>query len=214
MRRLALAFGAWLVCSLPAAADDHRLVSVRTIEPPLLEEIRYATAYNFTGQVLYSVPGAWVHREAAAALQAVQRELAAQGLGLKIYDGYRPLSVQQKMWDLVRDERYVSNPAVNKGRHTRGTAVDVTLVDRAGNELEMPSAFDDFTEAAHRDAKTMSAVQRGNMRTLEAVMARHGFEPYPYEWWHFDFREWKTYPVLDISFARLARGDGEAEPEP
>jgi D-alanyl-D-alanine dipeptidase len=126
---------------------------------------------------------------------------------LKIYDGYRPLSVQQKMWDLVRDERYVSNPAVNRGRHTRGTAVDVTLIDRMGNDLDMPSTFDDFTEAAHRDAKTMTATQRANMRKLEAAMAAHGFEPYPFEWWHYDFRGWKNYPVLDISFPALANGE-------
>ncbi len=137
-------------------------------------------------------------------LAAVQAELAKEGLGLKIYDGYRPLSVQQKMWDLIRDERYVSNPAVNRGRHTRGTTVDVTLVDKMGNELEMPSAFDDFTEAAHRDSKTMTPGQRANMLKLQAVMAKHGFEPYSFEWWHFDFRDWKDYPVLDISFEDLA----------
>ncbi len=207
MRRALLA--TWLAASaaLQAAPIEHHLVDVGTIRPPLLEEIRYATRYNFTGQVLYPFPRAYVHSDVAAALHAVQADLAKEGLSLKIYDGYRPLSVQQKMWDLVRDERYVSNPAVNKGRHTRGTAVDVTLVDKMGNDLDMPSPFDDFTEASHRDSKAMTARQRTNMLKLQSAMTRHGFEPYPFEWWHYDFHRWKNYPVLDITFEALARGE-------
>jgi D-alanyl-D-alanine dipeptidase len=214
MKRLALLLCLVASGALRAAPIAHGLVDARTIQPPLLEEIRYATRDNFTGEQLYPFPAAFVHRDVAAALQAVQADLAKRGLALKIYDGYRPLSVQQKMWDLIRDERYVSNPAVNKGRHTRGTAVDVTLVDKVGNELPMPSPFDDFTEAAHRDSKAMTATQRANMLTLQDVMTRHGFEPYPYEWWHFDFRNWKSYPVLDISFDALARGEKTTEPVP
>lgn len=214
MRRLALAVALAVSAALRAAPIEHHLVDVRTIQPPPLEEIRYATRCNFTGSQLYPFPAAFVNRDVAAALTAVQADLAKQGLALKIYDGYRPLSVQQKMWDLIRDERYVSNPAVNKGRHTRGTAVDVTLVDKVGNELPMPSPFDDFTEAAHRDSKTMTPTQHANMLTLQDVMTRHGFEPYPFEWWHFDFRNWKSYPVLDISFDALARGEKTTEPAP
>lgn len=194
-----------------AEPAEHGLVSLREVEPPVLEEIRYATRCNFTGQALYPFPSAWVHRDLIAPLAAVQSELAKEGLCLKLYDGYRPLSVQRKMWDLVRDERYVSNPAVNRGRHTRGTAVDVTLVGRMGNELEMPSSFDDFTEAAHRDSKAMTPVQRANMMKLQDVMARHGFEPYPFEWWHFDLKGWKAYPVLDVPYPDLANGGKTAE---
>lgn len=211
MRRLFLA--AWLVAAaaLQAGPVETHLVDVETIRPPLLEEIRYATRYNFTGEALYPFPKAYVHRDVAAALRAIQSDLAKSGLGLKIYDGYRPLSVQQKMWDLIRDERYVSNPAANKGRHTRGTAADVTLVDKMGNDLAMPGPFDDFTEAAHRDSKTMTPAQRANMLKLQDAMARRGFEPYPFEWWHYDFHGWKNYPVLDISFEALARGETSAE---
>jgi zinc D-Ala-D-Ala dipeptidase len=197
--------------SLRAAPIAHHLVSVATIQPPLLEEIRYATRHNFTGETLYPISAAFVQRATAAALARVQDDLAKEGLGLKIYDGYRPLSVQQKMWDLIRDERYVSNPAKNHGRHTRGTAVDVTLVDKLGNELAMPTPFDDFTEAAHRDSKTMSHRQRANMEKLQDVMTRHGFDPFPFEWWHFDLRDWKKYPVLNVSFEDLARGETTTE---
>lgn len=206
--------GILLTARLGAAPIAHELVDVATIQPPPLEEIRYATTHNFTGEVLYPFPAAFLHRNAATALAKVQAALAKEGLGLKIWDGYRPLSVQQKMWDLIRDERYVSNPAVNRGRHTRGTAVDVTLVDKLGNELPMPTTFDDFTEAAHRDAKTPTSAQRANAKKLEAVMIRHSFDPYPFEWWHFDLRDWKSYPVLDISFEALRRGDRTTEPAP
>ncbi|HEY8901858.1 MAG TPA: M15 family metallopeptidase [Chthoniobacterales bacterium] len=211
-RGLALLFV--LAASLQAAPIEHHLVDGATIQPPLLPEIRYATRYNFTGEVLYPAAKFFVHRDTAAALAAVQADLAKEGLGLEIYDGYRPLSVQQKMWDLVHDERYVSNPAVNRGRHTRGTAVDVTLVDKMGNALDMPSSFDDFTEAAHRNSPAMTPLQRANMRKLEDVMTHHGFEPYPFEWWHFDLKNWKTYPVLDISFDALGRGEATTEPVP
>jgi len=211
MKRAFLA--AWLIAvALRADPGGNHLVDVSTIRPPLLEEIRYATRHNFTGEALYPFPAAFVHRDVAAALARVQADLTKEGLGLKIYDGYRPLPVQQKMWDLIHDERYVSNPAVNKGRHTRGTAVDVTLIDRMGNDLVMPSPFDDFTEAAHRDSKTMTREERANMKKLEDVMTRHGFEPYPFEWWHYDFHGWPKYPVLDVSFGEL-RKERESVPE-
>jgi len=212
MRWPALVF--LLPASLWAAPVAHHLVDAGAIQPPPLEEIRYATRNNFTGEVLYPVAKAYVHRNTAEALTKVQADLAAEGLGLKIYDGYRPFSVQQKMWDLIHDERYVSNPAVNRGRHTRGTAVDVTLVDKRGNELPMPSPFDDFTTAAHRDSSVMTPEQRANMMRLQDVMTRHGFEPFPFEWWHYDLHGWQKYPVLDISFEALARGETTAEPVP
>lgn len=190
----------------PNAAPEHHLVNVNTIQPPLLQEVRYATTYNFTGQVLYPFPAVYLRQEVAEALALVQAELAKEGLGLKIYDGYRPLSVQEKMWKILPDERYVSNPAKNKGKHTRGTAVDVTLVDHLGNELEMPTPYDDFTNLAHREAaSSWTTVQRKNSRRLEEVMKKHGFIPFPFEWWHFDYKTWESCPPLDVSFEELAR---------
>lgn len=171
---------------------------------PPVRDVRYATTDNFTHTRLYPLPKVFLHRDTARALEEVQAELAACGLGVKIYDGYRPLSVQWKMWNLIRDERYVSNPAVNRGRHTRGTAVDVTLVDRHGRELPMGTAFDDFTDRAHPDCAALPETVKRNRRMLAKVMTRHGFEVYPYEWWHFDLKGWKSYPVLDVGIDRLA----------
>lgn len=185
-------------------AKAQELVNIRAVQPQMLEEVRYATKYNFTGEALYPFPAVYIHKDLVEPLRKVQEELAEKGLGLKIYDGYRPLSVQQKMWDLIRDERYVSNPAKNKGRHTRGTAVDVTLVDRMGNELKMPTGFDDFTEKAHRKMMSWSAEERANAELLEAVMVKNGFIAYPYEWWHFDYQGWEGHEPQDISFEELA----------
>jgi D-alanyl-D-alanine dipeptidase len=187
-------------------AIRHNLIGLLVVHPALLQEIHYATPYNFTGKQLYPFPAVFVHKDLVRPLRKVQQELLRQGLGLKIYDGYRPFSVQRRMWDLIRDERYVSDPNKNRGRHPRGTAVDVTLVDRMGNELRMPTPFDDFTEKAHRSSTKWTAEERANSLTLEAIMAKHGFIPFPYEWWHFDYKNWEKYPPLDISFRDLANG--------
>lgn len=192
-----------LSAGLLPASDLGGLVDVASMKRPPLEEIRYATTFNFTGSRLYPFPAAYVRRELIPCLDAVQAELAVMGLGLKIYDGYRPLPVQQRMWDLIRDERFVSNPAVNRGRHTRGTAVDVTLVDRHGNPLPMPSDFDGFSPRAAVAYPGGTAEQRRNRDLLQRVMTRHGFLTYPDEWWHFDFHGWEEYPPLKVGFEEL-----------
>jgi len=192
----------------------HGLVPLEAVRPAALPEVRYATSYNFTGTQLYPTPRLWLHRDTAAALSRVQRDLAKHKLGLKVYDAYRPLSVQQRMWDLIRDERYVSNPAKNRGRHTRGTAVDVTLVDAKGGPLTMPSDFDDFTDKAHADYAGATETQKRNRALLARIMSKHGFVPYPFEWWHFDLRGWENYPALDISPRDLAAGKKTTVPVP
>ena len=201
---LLCSFTAGLASAAPGESPASGLVPLETVEPPCLPEVRYATRHNFTGKVLYPVPRVFLHRDTARALSAVQRDLQRRGLGLKVWDAYRPLSVQWKMWNLIRDERYVSNPAKNKGRHTRGTAVDVTLIDKRGRELPMPSDFDDFSERAHRDYRGGTAEQRRNRGILGEVMQKHGFVPYPSEWWHFDLRGWEKYPALDLSAEQLS----------
>jgi D-alanyl-D-alanine dipeptidase len=176
------------------------LVDATTLIPRLKLEIRYATADNFTHQRLYARARCLLEDPVARRLADVQRELRARKLGLLVYDCYRPLAVQKKMWQLVPDERYVSDPAKGS-RHNRGAAVDITLVDERGRALPMPSGYDDFSERAHRDwaggddARAKEA--RANRALLEDVMTRHGFVGLPTEWWHFDATEWQTYPILD-----------------
>lgn len=187
------------------AEGPSDLVNVASMKRPPLEEIRYASPYNFTGKKLYPFPAAYVRRELIPYLEAVQRELAMKGLGLKIYDGYRPFPVQQKMWNLIHDERFVSNPAVNRGRHTRGTAVDVTLVDKVGRPVSMPSDFDEFSPRAAVNYRGGSAEERRHRDLLQRVMIRHGFMSYPDEWWHFDFKGWENYPPMSIGFKEISR---------
>lgn len=206
---LLLAVAGGLRAETPAPVRDVRaaavqeLVDLSKLDAGFRFDLRYATPDNFTKVTLYPVARAYLHRSVAEALVKVQQELAAQGLGLKIFDAYRPLSVQQRMWDLIHDDRYVSNPALNAGRHTRGTAVDITLVDKDGKELPMPTPFDDFTERAHRDAAGIPAEAARNSKRLEEIMQKHGFLPYPFEWWHFDFHDWKSHPPLDVPIEQL-----------
>ena len=184
----------------PAARE---LVNLDSLGAGFRFDLRYATPDNFMHATLYPVAKAYLNRDAARALIEVQHDLAAQGLGLKIFDAYRPLSVQQRMWDLIHDERYVSNPAINAGRHTRGTAVDLTLVDREGKDLPMPTPFDDFTERAHRNAAGIPADAAHNAKVLEDAMVKRGFLPFAFEWWHFDHRDWKKHPPLDVALDQL-----------
>ena len=185
---------------------SHRLVEVPRTDRNIQQEVFYATSNNFTKRQLYPFPAIYLQTDAYYALKRVSDQLAVRGLQLKIYDGYRPFRVQQKMWNLIRDERYVSNPAKNRGRHTRGTAVDVTLVGADGKDLPMPSGFDDFTERAHPDYKGGTAEERENRDLLRRVMVANGFVPYPFEWWHFDLNNWEAYPVLDITFEEIEAG--------
>jgi zinc D-Ala-D-Ala dipeptidase len=180
----------------PLRCQGMELVSLLELEPRPLLELRYASPYNVLGTTLYSALDPQLRCPVALALQEVQRDLAAEGYGLKVWDAYRPLAVQQRMWDAIRDPRYVSDPAVNAGRHTRGTAVDVTLVDRRGRQLSMPTDFDDFSEAAHQDAPGIPAERAAHARQLRQAMERRGFQAFATEWWHFDWHGWQTLPVV------------------
>jgi D-alanyl-D-alanine dipeptidase len=180
----------------PLRCTGIELVSLLTLEPRPLFELRYASPYNVLGTTLYPQLNPQLRCPVALALQQVQQDLAAQGLGLKLWDAYRPLAVQQAMWEAIRDPRYVSDPAVNAGRHTRGTAVDVTLVDRRGTPLPMPTDFDDFSEAAHVDAPGISPERSANARRLREAMMHRGFQAFPTEWWHFDWKHWSELPVV------------------
>ncbi len=176
--------------------DELTLVNVAKLIPGVVLDIRYATENNFTKHALYSRARCYLRAPVARKLAEVQGVLTRQGLGLKIFDCYRPLSVQKKLWNLVPDERYVADP--EKGsRHNRGAAVDVSLVDATTKELEMPTDYDDFTERAHRGYVGLPAAAIKNRALLETIMQQHGFEGLPTEWWHFDFKGWERFPVSD-----------------
>ncbi len=183
-------------------ANNSQLVDIKSIIPDIVLDIRYATTNNFTKQKVYSRPCCYLQKTTAEKLCKVHKELAELGFGLKIFDGYRPLSVQKIFWDVVPDSRYVMPP--HKGsKHNRGSAVDLTLVTKDGKEVPMPTEFDDFSTKAHRDYKDLPAHIIANRNLLERVMHKHGFKGLRTEWWHFDDVDWQKYPLLDISFEKL-----------
>lgn len=193
-----------LVAALAAAQPTPAppaLVDAAARIPGLRLDIRYATPRNFTGRALYPRARCLLRPAVVERLARVQQAAAAEGLGLKVFDCYRPLSVQRAMWTLVPDERYVADPAKGS-RHNRGAAVDLTLVDAAGKELEMPTGFDDFSARAHRDYPDLAPAALANRAHLERLMGDAGFRGLPTEWWHFDADGWERYDVLDLPLAR------------
>jgi D-alanyl-D-alanine dipeptidase len=183
------------------------LVGVRTLDPSIVTEIRYATANNFTGAPLpgYAEPRALLRPEAAAALARVQQRLRSEGLGLKVWDAYRPVRATLAMveWaertgnEWVLEQGYVAR----RSGHNLGGTVDLTLIE-TGRELDMGTAYDTFAEAAHTENAT--GVVRENRMRLVRAMAAEGFENYPKEWWHFSYAG--EYEPLDLPLACFARG--------
>lgn len=184
----------------------QRMVSLKKYVQPLISHWFYADTGNFTHQVLYKKPDAYVRIAAAEALQKVQEELKTKGLSLLFFDAYRPYSVTKKMWEIVPDERYAANPARGSG-HNRGAAVDVTLADLStGKELEMPTGFDNFTEKAHHSYMQIDQTAIDNRALLKQVMEKHGFLALDTEWWHYFLPNAAAkYPLMDLSFRQMKR---------
>jgi len=186
-----------------ASDSDLLMVPVQNYVRPVSLQWYYATTHNFTHRVLYHQPVAYLRKKAALQLAAVNRELNAHGLGLKLFDAYRPYSVTKKMWKVVPDDRYAANPAKGSG-HNRGIAVDLTIIDlRTGSELPMPTPFDDFTEKAHHDYQQLPAEVIRNRSLLRQTMEKFGFVALETEWWHYSLPDPKQYPLLDLSFRQM-----------
>lgn len=186
---------------LAARAPEKKLVDLSTLG--IATDIRYATDDNFMKRRLYPVAKAWLRAPAAEALANAQRELAEKGLAVKVFDAYRPYRVTEAMWEPIKDPDYVADPSKGS-RHNRGAAVDLTLIDLAtGAEVEMPTPYDDFTPRAHHDFADLSADALRNRALLRDVMTRHGFDPLPSEWWHYDFRRWERFELMNVGLEDL-----------
>jgi D-alanyl-D-alanine dipeptidase len=211
----------WLVlalAALPAGAQDGPpkesrafrppdLVEVVTLDPSIRLDVRYATKNNEFGRPFYSEARAFLQRPAAEALARVSHALKAKGYGLLVFDGYRPWSVTKQFWDLTPADKkvFVANPK-NGSRHNRGGAVDLTLCDLAtGREADMAGRYDEMTERSYvtYDKGPKDAMARREL--LRDEMGKEGFFPYPWEWWHFDWKDFREYPVADVPFAAFAR---------
>lgn len=180
------------------------MVLVQKIITQAVVQLKYAEKNNFTGTVLYTDTTAFLRYSAAIALKNVNDDLALLGLGIKVFDAYRPYSVTKKMWNLVHDERYAANPLKGSG-HNRGAAVDVTIVKKSSNEeLEMPTPFDDFTEKAHHNYMSLPKQVLENRSLLRNVMVKNGFVALETEWWHYSLpKASERYELLDLSFEQL-----------
>ena len=162
-------------------------VFVRVLDyiPEASQQLMYATADNFTGQVIYDFEDAYLRWGTVKKLKLVCEDLAQMGLYIKIWDGFRPVSAQFALWEVCPDSTYVANPNKGFSSHSRGNTIDLTLVDAGGREVEMPTGFDDFSSKADRDYSDCSETAANNAEILEILMEKHGFTGYSGEWWHY-----------------------------
>jgi D-alanyl-D-alanine dipeptidase len=195
--------------AVPPAQPDSLLapdlVEVATLDPTIRLDVRYATEDNFMGARFYDEPRAFLQRPAAEALVRAHRRLRALGLGVVVYDAYRPWYVTWMFWEATPEHQreFVADPA-GGSRHNRGAAVDIGLYDLAtGEPVAMPSGYDEFSRRAHSAYPGGTARQRLLRDILRRAMEAEGFAVYAPEWWHFDHGAWRRYPVLNRTFAEL-----------
>jgi D-alanyl-D-alanine dipeptidase len=215
-RRFAIGLAAWLLAGSaflyaqgpPQEKGPFRkpdLVEVSRLDRTIRLDIRYATSNNFLGRPVYTEARTFLQRPAAEALRRVHRALKKKGYGLLVFDAYRPWSVTKIFWDATPGDKkeFVADPKVGS-RHNRGCAVDLTLFEvKTGNEVPMPSAYDEMSERAHINYKGGTEESRRLRDLLRGAMQAEGFAVYEPEWWHYDFKDWKEYPIQNISFSEI-----------
>lgn len=204
--------------------DPSGFVVLADYIPSIIQEIRYHSTYNFVGERVdgYEEPVALLTIEAARALKAVAGEMSALGYRLKVFDAYRPVSAVQhfKLWgiedldlrmkpffypDLSKAELFEKGYIAERSSHSRGSAVDLTLLDmQSGKEVDMGSPFDLFSEISHPDSKGVTKEQYENRMFLQKAMLRHGFQPLSCEWWHFSLKD-EPYPDTYFEFPVSSR---------
>ncbi len=193
----------------PVEASEFRkadLVELSTLDPAIKLDIRYATTNNFLGTPVYSQPRAFLQRPAAEALLRVQKNLKELGYGLLIHDAYRPWYVTKIFWDATPEDKkiFVADPSQGS-RHNRGCAVDLSLYElTSGKPVEMAGVYDEMSERSYAAYPGGTSLQRWHRELLRHVMEEQGFLVYPFEWWHFDYGDWKKYPILNLTFEQLS----------
>src|SRR6202789_548983 len=181
------------------------LVELVKLDPTIKLDIRYATTNNFLGTPVYTQARAFLQRPAAEAVVRANHELKSRGYGLIIHDGYRPWYVTKIFWDATPDDKkiFVADPA-SGSKHNRGCAVDLSLYDlKTGKEVKMPSGYDEMTERAYADYAGGTEGERALRELLRNAMGARGFAVIPKEGWHFDYKDWKLYPIQNVRFEDL-----------
>jgi D-alanyl-D-alanine dipeptidase len=183
------------------------LVELVALDPTIKLDVRYATTNNFLGTPVYTQGRAFLQRPAAEALVRANHELKALGYGLIIHDGYRPWYVTKIFWDATPDDKkiFVADPQAGS-KHNRGCAVDLSLYDlKTGLEVAMPSGYDEMSDRAYADYAGGTDEERARRGVLKQAMEKQGFLVNPTEWWHFDYKDWKQYPILNVKFEDLGK---------
>jgi D-alanyl-D-alanine dipeptidase len=183
------------------------LVELVKLSKSIKLDIRYATDNNFVGRQVYPEARAFLQRPAAEAVVRVHKKLKEQGLGLVIFDGYRPWAITKLFWEVTPEEnrKFVANPETGS-KHNRGCAVDLSIYDRkTGRLIDMPSDFDEFTERASPNYTGGTETERANRDLLRRLMEAEGFTVNANEWWHFDYQNWQDYAIYDIPFPEIGR---------
>lgn len=182
---------------------DMELVDLEELIPGIVLDIRYATENNFTGKQMYSQAKAYLRAPVAKAISEIQAELAEKNLALKIYDAYRPYAVTLYFWEVQHDSCFVAVPW-RGSPHNKGYAVDLSIIDKTtGEEIQMPTGFDSFTDAAATAYPDLPEEVLANRAILVDVMTSHNFTINEDEWWHYNYRWKDKYPIMDISFEEL-----------
>jgi D-alanyl-D-alanine dipeptidase len=181
------------------------LVELIKLDPTLHLDIRYATSNNFLGRPVYKEARAFLQRPAAESLIRANQKLREQGYGLLIFDGYRPWAVTKIFWDVTPADKkiFVADPKTGS-KHNRGCAVDLSMFDlKTGKEVEMTGAYDEMTERSSINYTEGTEDQRRRRDLLRSAMESEGFAVYEPEWWHYDYKDWKQYPILNIPFSKI-----------
>jgi D-alanyl-D-alanine dipeptidase len=181
------------------------LVELVHLDPTIKLDVRYATTNNFLGTPVYTQARAFLQRPAAEALLRALPELKAQGYGVVVHDGYRPWYVTRIFWDATPSNQkiFVADPKAGS-RHNRGCAIDLSLYDlKTGEEVRMPSGYDEMNDHAYANYSGGTSDERTRREILRRAMVRQGFFVNPTEWWHFDYKDWKEYPILNVRFEDL-----------
>ena len=168
------------------------------IAPPRFDvdlDLRYASADNLTGAPIYARPLCLLHADAVPLLLRAIALAAGLGLRLRLFDAFRPVEAQWRLWRALPDPLYIADPRLGSN-HSRGTAVDLTLADAAGRPLAMGTGFDDMTPLSHHGRTELPPEVQRHRALLAGVMAGAGWRCYPYEWWHYQIERAETYPLL------------------
>lgn len=192
----------------PQEAGTFRQPELRELvklDPTIKLDIRYATRNNFLGRPVYKESRAFLQKPAAEALVRAHQKLRPQGYGIVVFDGYRPWAVTKIFWDVTPVDKkiFVADPSQGS-RHNRGCAVDLSMYELStGKIVQMPSEYDEMTERAHINYACATPEAKRLREMLRSAMEGEGFAVYEPEWWHYDYKDWKEYPILNVPFSKI-----------